>query len=189
MQSCAMCRSPLHHRHCWGQLAGFHPMRRGDAIEAFAVKNYQDAHRWSITHRLASACWPSWLSRGGRWSRLLPVEDRHPSTLREETHPRRPRRWHAGMRPSTGRAGMPYNIYGRGRLRFPAFAQHPSDPPPHRHGLTSEVGCATGTSQVASTSSATAAMAPNKPCQGRGRGGGCHLFHVGVIEKVVVRPR
>ena len=48
----------------------------------------------------------------------------------------------------------------------PAFAQHPGDPPSHRHGPTSKVECAIGTSQAASTSSAAAA--PNEPRLGRG---------------------
>ena len=61
-----------------GKLAGCHPMRGGEAIEAFAEKICRDVSRWSTTRRLASACWPSWLSRGGRWSRLLPVEDLPP---------------------------------------------------------------------------------------------------------------
>jgi hypothetical protein len=60
------------------QLAGCHAMRGEEAIEILTEKICRDAPRWSTTRRLVSACWPSWLSRGGRRSRLLEVEDLPP---------------------------------------------------------------------------------------------------------------
>ena len=122
-----------------------------------------------MTHRLASACWPSWLSRGGRRSRLLPVEDLPPPIGIGGGDPSTPFEAQACRDAALhwpSRHAMQTAV-GTADCVSPGFAQYPGDPPPsHRHGSTLEVGCAAGTSQAASTSSA--AMAPDEPRPGRG---------------------
>ena len=75
LQSRAMCRNPLHRRHRWGSLQV--------ATRCAEERQLRHLSRRSTgmcltTRWLASACWPSWLNRGGRWSRLLPVDDLPP---------------------------------------------------------------------------------------------------------------
>jgi hypothetical protein len=59
-----------------GQLAGSHPVCRGEAIEALVVEIDRD--RWSTPRRPAPASWPRWHGRGGHRLRHRLAEDLPP---------------------------------------------------------------------------------------------------------------
>ena len=171
-----------------GELAGCHPMREGEAIEAFADKICWDAPRWSTSHRLASACWPSWLSRGGRRSRLLPVEDLPPPI------------GVGGGDPSMAPEAL---VCRDAALHWPSqhaaqqlWARPTVFPPPLPSTLETRRRTATARRQRLSAWQGHhrqrrrprwLRLLTNRVQVG-GHGGGLHLFRIRVVEGVVVRP-